>query len=176
MENQPTWVGVVAGSDSDLPLLQETTRMLERLGVGYELTIASAHRSPEKVRAWVQALQTRGIEVVIAAAGGAAHLPGVIAAETTLPVIGLPMPTLYFNGQDSLLSILQMPAGIPVATMAVGKGGAANAAIFAAQILALKYAPIAGALKNFKQELAQGVDKKASKLTQLGIDKYLETL
>lgn len=176
MDTQPKLVGIVVGSDSDLPLLQETTRMLERLGAGYELTIASAHRSPGRVREWVQSLPDKGVEVIIAAAGGAAHLPGVIASETTLPVIGLPMPTLYFNGQDSLLSILQMPAGIPVAAMAVGKGGAANAAVFAAQILALKHEGIAAALRSFRQELAQGVEKKAAKLDQQGIEKYLETL
>lgn len=169
-------VGVVVGSDSDLPVLQETVKMLEYLGIGYDLTIASAHRSPGRVREWVQSLEKRGAEVIIAGAGGAAHLPGVIAGETLLPVIGIPMPTLYFNGEDSLLSIVQMPSGVPVAAMAVGKGGAANAALFAAQILARKYEPIAAALKKFRGELLQGVEKKAGKLAQLGLDKYIETM
>jgi len=175
MPNQPL-VGIVVGSDSDLPVIQETANILEYLGVGYELTIASAHRSPGRVREWVQAIVERGVEVIIAGAGGAAHLPGVIAAETTLPVIGIPMPTLYFNGQDSLLSMVQMPSGIPVASMAVGKAGATNAGIFAAQILALKHEETAKALKKFKLELFQGVEKKAAKLEQLGIDKYIETM
>lgn len=175
MANQ-TLVGIVVGSDSDLPVVQETANILEYLGVGYTLTIASAHRSPARVRAWVQSLAEKGVEVIIAGAGGAAHLPGVIAAETILPVIGMPMPTLYFNGQDSLLSIVQMPSGIPVAAMAVGKAGATNAGIFAAQILALKHPPIAEALKNFKAELFAGVEKKGAKLDALGIAKYVETM
>jgi 5-(carboxyamino)imidazole ribonucleotide mutase len=175
MSSQPL-VGIVIGSDSDLPVIQETANILEYLGVGYELTIASAHRSPSRVREWVGGLKTRGIEVVIAGAGGAAHLPGVIAAETTLPVIGIPMPTLYLNGQDSLFSIVQMPSGIPVATMAVGKAGATNAGVFAAQILALKHEAVAKALQKFKDELFQGVEKKAAKLEQLGVDKYIETM
>jgi 5-(carboxyamino)imidazole ribonucleotide mutase len=171
-----TWVAVVVGSDSDLPVIQETVNILEYLGIGTTLTIASAHRSPQRVREWVQTLAGRGVEVIIAGAGGAAHLPGVIAAETTLPVIGIPMPTLYFNGQDSLLSIVQMPSGIPVAAMAVGKAGATNAGVFAAQILALKHEAVAEALKKFKLELAQGVEKKAAKLDQLGIGQYIETM
>jgi 5-(carboxyamino)imidazole ribonucleotide mutase len=175
MASQPL-VGIVVGSDSDLPVIQETANILEYLGVGFTLTIASAHRSPARVRDWVHSLAERGVEVIVAGAGGAAHLPGVIAAETTLPVIGIPMPTLYFNGQDSLLSIVQMPSGIPVAAMAVGKAGATNAGLFAAQILALKHAPIAEALKNFKAELSQGVEKKGAKLDQLGIAKYIETM
>ncbi len=175
MANQKL-VGIVVGSDSDLPVVQETVNILQYLGVGYELTIASAHRAPTRVREWVRSLREKGVEVIIAGAGGAAHLPGVIAAETTLPVIGIPMPTLYFNGNDSLLSIVQMPSGIPVATMAVGKAGATNAGIFAAQILALKNADIAKALTKFKEELHQGVEKKAGKLEQLGIDKYIETM
>ncbi len=169
-------VGIVVGSDSDLPVLQETVNILDYLGVGYDLTIASAHRSPARVREWVKSMEKRGTEVFIAGAGGAAHLPGVIAAETILPVIGIPMPTLYFSGQDSLYSIVQMPSGVPVAAMAVGKGGATNAGLFAAQILALKYDNVAAALKKFRAELYQGVEKKSAKLEQLGIDKYIETM
>lgn len=175
MSNQPM-VGVVVGSDSDLPVVQETVNILESLGVGCALTVASAHRSPARVREWIQGLPAKGVEVIIAGAGGAAHLPGVIAAETTLPVIGIPMPTLYFNGQDSLLSIVQMPSGIPVAAMAVGKAGATNAGIFAAQILALKHPAVAEALQKFKAELAWGVEKKGAKLDQLGIAKYIDTM
>jgi len=171
-----TLVGIVVGSDSDLPVIQETANILEYLGVGYTLTIASAHRSPGRVREWVHSLAEKGVELIIAGAGGAAHLPGVIAAETILPVIGIPMPTLYFNGQDSLLSIVQMPSGIPVAAMAVGKAGATNAGVFAAQILALKHPAIGEALKNFKSELYQGVEKKAGKLVQMGIAKDIDAM
>jgi 5-(carboxyamino)imidazole ribonucleotide mutase len=169
-------VGIVIGSDSDLPVIQETANILGYLGIEFELTIASAHRSPERVRAWVRAAEGKGIEIIIAGAGGAAHLPGVIAAETTLPVIGVPMPTLYFNGQDSLYSIVQMPSGIPVAAMAVGKAGATNAGVFAAQVLVGKHPEISEPLKKFKAELAQGVEKKAAKLDQLGVDQYIETM
>ncbi len=176
MEPNRTLVGIVVGSDSDLPVIQETVHILEYLGVGYDLTIASAHRSPSRVREWLKAVEKRGVEVIIAGAGGAAHLPGVIASETILPVIGVPMPTLYFNGQDSLLSIVQMPSGIPVAAMAVGKGGATNAGIFAAQILARNHEAVAEALKKFKAELAQGVEKKATKLEQVGVDQYIELM
>jgi 5-(carboxyamino)imidazole ribonucleotide mutase len=170
------WVGIVIGSDSDLPVIQETVNILGFLGVPHELTIASAHRSPERVREWVKAAEAKGVEVFIAGAGGAAHLPGVVAAETVKPVIGVPMPTLYFNGEDSLLSIVQMPSGIPVAAMAVGKAGATNAGLFAAQILANKHEAVAEALKKFKAELAQGVEKKAAKLDALGLDKYIESM
>jgi 5-(carboxyamino)imidazole ribonucleotide mutase len=169
-------VGIIIGSDSDLPVIQETVNILEYIGVGYDLTIASAHRSPARVREWVKGMEKRGVEVFIAGAGGAAHLPGVVAAETIIPVIGIPMPTLYFNGQDSLLSIVQMPSGIPVAAVAVGKAGATNAGLFAAQMLARKYDKIAETLRTFRQELVQGIDKKAGKLEQLGIDKYIETM
>ncbi|MCK5241806.1 5-(carboxyamino)imidazole ribonucleotide mutase [bacterium] len=169
-------VGIIIGSDSDLPTIQETVNILEYIGVGYDLTIASAHRSPARVREWIKSMEKRSVEVFIAGAGGAAHLPGVVAAETIVPVIGIPMPTLYFNGQDSLLSIVQMPSGIPVAAVAVGKAGATNAGLFAAQILARKYDHIAETLRKFRQELAQGIDKKAGKLEQLGIDKYIETM
>ncbi len=169
-------VGIIIGSDSDLPVIQETVNILEHIGVGYDITIASAHRSPARVRSWVQAMEKRGVEVFIAGAGGAAHLPGVIAGETIVPVIGIPMPTLYFNGQDSLLSIIQMPSGIPVAAVAVGKAGATNAGLLAAQMLAGQYEAIAESLKKFRQELQQGVEKKAEKLKQIGIDKYIDTM
>ena len=169
-------VGIVVGSDSDLPVIQETVNMLDSLGVTHEVTVASAHRTPERTRAWLQGVTQRGAEVIIAGAGGAAHLPGVIAAETILPVIGVPMPTLYFGGEDSLYSIVQMPSGTPVAAMAVGKAGAANAGIFAAQILARKHEGVAEALRRFKTDLGSRVEKKAAKLEQLGIHKYVENM
>ena len=169
-------VGIVVGSDSDLPVIHNTAKRLESFGINYHLTIASAHRSPARVKQWIQNMEKKGVEVFIAGAGGAAHLPGVVAAETILPVIGVPMPTIYLNGQDSLYSIVQMPSGMPVATMAIGKAGAINAAILAAQILGRKYEPIANNLKKFKQELVQGVERKANKLDKVGADDYLETM
>lgn len=176
MTNQQISVAIVVGSDSDLPVIQSTTKTLEKLSVVYEITIASAHRSPELVQSWIKAMEDKGVEVFIAGAGGAAHLPGVVAAATVRPVIGIPMPTLYFSGEDSLLSIVQMPSGIPVATVAVGKAGATNAAILAAQIISLHNDELTGRLKDFKQELAKGVEKKAVKLSEIGVDQYIETM
>jgi 5-(carboxyamino)imidazole ribonucleotide mutase len=129
---------VILGSKTDLPLMQSCTTQLEAFGIEYELKVISAHRDPAGVMEWASTATTRGIKVVIAAAGGAAHLPGVVAAWTDLPVIGVPVPTEYLGGQDSLYSIVQMPAGIPVATVAIGIAGAKNAAWLAARILALQ--------------------------------------
>ena len=128
-------VGVILGSKSDLPLMEACTRQLEELGIESELKVCSAHRDPEGVMRWASSARERGLKVVIAAAGGAAHLPGVVAAWTDLPVIGVPVPTQYLGGVDSLYSIVQMPAGIPVATVAIGEAGARNAAWLAARIL-----------------------------------------
>jgi 5-(carboxyamino)imidazole ribonucleotide mutase len=130
-------VGVILGSKSDLPLMEDCLSQLGELGVEAELKVCSAHRNPAGVMEWAQSARERGLKVVIAAAGGAAHLPGVVAAWTELPVIGVPVPTQHLGGQDSLYSIVQMPAGIPVATMAIGKAGAKNAAWFAARILGI---------------------------------------
>jgi 5-(carboxyamino)imidazole ribonucleotide mutase len=148
--------------------------MLEQLSIPYELTIASAHRTPERVRSWVKSVQDRGGKAIIAGAGGAAHLPGVVASETILPVIGVPMPTLYFGGQDSLLSIVQMPAGIPVATMAVGKAGAKNAALFAAQMLATHMSEIVEHMRNYRESMRKSIERKNEQLAQHGIAKYLD--
>jgi 5-(carboxyamino)imidazole ribonucleotide mutase len=130
-------VGVILGSKTDLPLMESCTTQLEAFGIEYEVKILSAHRDPAGVMEWASSAASRGIKVVIAAAGGAAHLPGVVAAWTDLPVIGVPMPTEHLGGEDSLFSIVQMPAGIPVATVAIGIAGAKNAAWLAARILAL---------------------------------------
>ena len=130
-------VGVILGSKSDLPLMESCTTQLDAFAISYELKICSAHRDPGGVRDWATTAADRGIRVVIAAAGGAAHLPGVVAAWTDLPVIGVPVPTEHLGGQDSLYSIVQMPAGIPVATVAIGTAGAKNAAWLAARILSL---------------------------------------
>lgn len=136
-------VGVILGSRSDLPLMEDCLKQLEDLGIEAELKVCSAHRDPAGVMEWAQNARERGLRVVIAAAGGAAHLPGVVAAWTDLPVIGVPVPTQHLGGVDSLYSIVQMPAGIPVATMAIGAAGAKNAAWFAARVLGITDATIA---------------------------------
>jgi 5-(carboxyamino)imidazole ribonucleotide mutase len=156
-------VSIVMGSDSDLEIMQEAGKSLEGFGIPYEIDVTSAHRSPDRSADFAQKAASRGIRVIIAGAGGAAHLAGVIAAHTTLPVIGVPI-TSVLNGLDSLLSTVQMPAGIPVATVAIGKAGATNAGILAAQILALSDEGIAKKMVQHKTKLAQGVDEKSKKL------------
>lgn len=159
-------VAIVMGSDSDLEIMNEAARSLDDFGISYEMDIASAHRSPARTSEFARAALSRGIKVIIAGAGGAAHLAGVIAAETTLPVIGVPIPSTSLNGMDSLLSIVQMPAGIPVATVAIGKAGATNAGILAAQIVGLSNKTVAGKLNGLKVKLAQSVEEKSLKLRQ----------
>ncbi|NLC07002.1 MAG: 5-(carboxyamino)imidazole ribonucleotide mutase [Syntrophomonadaceae bacterium] len=171
--NKPV-VGIVIGSDSDLPVMQEATRTLDQLGVPYELTIASAHRTPARAEEYAASAETRGLEVIIAAAGGAAHLGGVIAAWTTLPVIGVPIKTSTLSGVDSLYSMVQMPAGVPVATVSIN--GAKNAAILAAQILGVKDPAIRERVRKLKQDQGQEVEAKAERLAQLGIDGYLKEM
>ena len=146
-------VGVVMGSKSDMPVLQETSEVLDQLEVEHELVVASAHRTPDKVREYGQSARGRGIEVLIAAAGGSAGLPGVLASWTTLPVIGIPLPSSDLNGVDALYAIAQMPPGIPVACVAVGSWGARNAAFLAAQILAVKNDRIRQAYDSYRQGL-----------------------
>jgi len=148
-------VGIVIGSKTDEPLIQPALDMLRQLNVKHELSIISAHRNPEKVREYGSKARERGIEVIIAAAGGAAHLPGVLASWTTLPVIGVPLPTSELQGVDSLYSIVQMPAGAPVACVGIGTSGAKNAALLAVQILGLKYEEIRDAYEKYKQKLAE---------------------
>jgi 5-(carboxyamino)imidazole ribonucleotide mutase len=148
-------VGVVGGSRSDFPVLEQATAMLERLGVPNELRVVSAHRSPDHLYRYAETAPGRGIRVIIAGAGGAAHLPGMLAAKTTLPVIGVPMPTKALDGLDSLLSIVQMPRGIPVATVAIGN--AENAALLAVEILALSDPALAARLERFRADQTQTV-------------------
>jgi len=143
-------VGVVGGSRTDFPVLEQATAMLERLGVAHELRVVSAHRSPDHLYRYAESAAGRGLRVLIAGAGGAAHLPGMLAAKTILPVIGVPMPTKALDGLDSLLSIAQMPRGIPVATVAIGS--AENAALLAAEILALSDAALARRLEQFRAD------------------------
>ncbi|MFH1088100.1 MAG: 5-(carboxyamino)imidazole ribonucleotide mutase [Chloroflexota bacterium] len=146
-------VGIVLGSRNDEPLVESTVETLKSLGIDYELSVLSAHRNPEGVRAYASTAAQKGIEVIIAAAGGAAHLPGVIAGWTDLPVIGIPLPTSDLKGVDSLYSIVQMPPGVPVACVSVGKWGATNAALLAAQILGLKYDAVKKAFREYKEGL-----------------------
>jgi len=157
-------VSIVMGSDSDLDIMREAAKALEDFGINYEIDVTSAHRSPERTAEFARKAADRGIRVIIAGAGGAAHLAGVIAAHTSLPVIGVPIPSTSLNGLDSLLATVQMPAGIPVATVAIGKAGATNAGILAAQILALGSAALAKKLDAHKQNLANSVEEKSRKL------------
>ena len=150
-------VSILMGSKSDWPLMEQAGLLLDTLNISYEARVLSAHRTPDALFDYVKSLETRGVEVVIAGAGGAAHLPGVIAAKTLLPVIGVPMPSQALNGMDSLLSIVQMPAGIPVATMAIGKAGAINAGLFAASILSVKNPAIRAAIKIYREKQAQAI-------------------
>jgi 5-(carboxyamino)imidazole ribonucleotide mutase len=143
-------VAVIMGSQSDWPTLHHTVEMLEQLGVNHEAKIVSAHRTPERLYEFAKGAEKRGIQVIIAAAGGAAHLPGMTASMTTLPVLGVPIRSETLMGLDSLLSIVQMPAGVPVGTLAIGKAGAVNAAVLAASILALNDATIAKKLKKYR--------------------------
>ena len=147
-------IGVVIGSKSDTDVIQPTLSTLDQLGIVYELSVVSAHRSPEKLRNYGLGAEEKGLELIIAAAGSAAHLPGVLASWTSVPVIGIPVPNGALHGIDALLSIVQMPGGVPVACVGIGKGGATNAALLAAQILGMKYDDIKQAYKKYKTELA----------------------
>jgi phosphoribosylaminoimidazole carboxylase PurE protein len=153
-------VGIIMGSDTDLPVMMETTKVLAKFGVAYELEVTSAHRSPARTHEYATTAIARGLKVIIVAAGGAAHLAGVVAAVTTLPVVGVPIASTSLNGLDSLLSTVQMPAGIPVATMAIDKAGAINAAVFAVEILATSDQELRQKLAAYKEELARGVAEK----------------
>jgi phosphoribosylaminoimidazole carboxylase PurE protein len=153
-------VGIIMGSESDFSVMEEALKILDLFSVEYDVTISSAHRTPEKTSEFSRSARERGIEVIIAGAGFAAHLAGVIASATTLPVIGVPIDSSPLHGLDSLLSTVQMPGGVPVASMSIGKTGAKNAAIFAVQILSLKYPQIYEKLINYKNDLRKDVEKK----------------
>ena len=150
--SQTPLVGIVMGSDSDWPVLRAAAVALKDLGIPYEARVLSAHRTPDEALDYAATAEARGIKVLIGAAGAAAHLAGVLAAKTTLPVLAVPMPSKYLQGLDSLLSMVQMPGGIPVATFAIGEAGATNAALFAASMLALNDIDIANKLKAFRQQ------------------------
>jgi phosphoribosylaminoimidazole carboxylase PurE protein len=157
-------VSIVMGSDSDLDIMCAAATALEDFGIRYEMDVTSAHRSPERTAEYARKAAAKGIRVIIAGAGGAAHLAGIIAAHTSLPVIGVPIPSTSLQGMDSLLATVQMPAGIPVATVAIGKPGATNAGILAAQILALSSEALAKKMVAHKERLANSVEEKSKKL------------
>jgi phosphoribosylaminoimidazole carboxylase PurE protein len=158
-------VSVVMGSDSDLPIMTEATKVLGEFGIGHELILTSAHRTPQRTTKFASSAAGRGIKVIIVGAGAAAHLAGVIASQTTLPVIGVPINATALNGLDALLSTVQMPGGIPVATMAIGKAGAKNAALFAARILSLEDKGLSARLSAYIKKMAKDVEKKQKNLT-----------
>jgi phosphoribosylaminoimidazole carboxylase PurE protein len=155
---------ILMGSDSDAPVMQGAVDILRELGIGCEMTVASAHRSPERVMRLVGEAPGRGVRVFIVGAGAAAHLAGVVAAHTTMPVIGVPIDSSALNGLDALLSTVQMPPGVPVATVSIGKPGATNAGVLAAQILALSDTAIAGRLADYKKKLAEKVEQAAMRV------------
>lgn len=165
-------VGIVMGSDSDLPVMQKAAQMLEKFGISYEMTVISAHRMPDIFFDYANTAEQKGFEVIIAGAGGAAHLPGMAAAIFPLPVIGVPIHTKSLGGVDSLYSIVQMPSGIPVATVAID--GGANAGILAAKIIATHDEEVLKKLKEFKIEQRNGVVAKKEKLEKVGYEKYYE--
>ncbi len=165
-QHRPALVGILMGSDSDFSVMSEAGKTLDKFGIPYEMEVVSAHRTPARAHEYATTALSRGLKVLIAAAGAAAHLAGVIAANTTLPVIGVPMASSSLNGLDALLATVQMPGGVPVATMAIDKAGAVNAAIFAAEILAVSDAEMARKLVEHKESLARSVDEKNERLKQ----------
>ncbi len=164
-------IGIIMGSDSDLPIMQEAAKILDQFEVSYELSIVSAHRTPEKMYDYATSARKRGIQVIIAGAGGAAHLPGMVAAMTELPVIGVPVQSKTMSGIDSLYSIVQMPPGVPVATVAIN--GARNAGILAAQIIGASDTKVADTVAAFKQSMKTEVLAKAEKVEDIGYVAYV---
>ena len=164
-------VGIVMGSDSDMPIMAKAAEILDKFGIDYEMTIISAHREPDIFFDWAKSAEEKGIKVIIAGAGKAAHLPGMCAALFPMPVVGIPMKTSDLGGVDSLYSIVQMPSGIPVATVAIN--GGANAGILAAKILATSDPELLAKLKNYSEEMKNDVVKKEDKLESIGYKEYL---
>lgn len=171
MDNKPL-VGIIMGSDSDLPVMSEAAKVMEEFDIPYEITVVSAHRTPQKMYDYAKTAKERGLKVIIAGAGGAAHLPGMTAAITSLPVIGVPVKTKTLNGVDSLYSIVQMPGGIPVATVAIN--GAKNAGLLAVQIIGSFDNKISEKIIKYKNELQNSVEIKAQHLENEGFSKYIE--
>lgn len=150
-------IGIIMGSNSDWPVMRHAAQFLEQFGISYEARVVSAHRTPDLMFEYAETARERGIQAIIAGAGGAAHVPGMVAAKTTLPVLGVPVPSKYLRGEDSLLSIVQMPKGIPVATFAIGEAGAANAALFAVSLLSNHDPELAAKLADFRERQKQAV-------------------
>ena len=167
-------VGIVMGSDSDMPIMAKAAEILDKFGIDYEMTIISAHREPDIFFEWAKSAEEKGIRVIIAGAGKAAHLPGMCAALFPMPVVGIPMKTSDLGGVDSLYSIVQMPSGIPVATVAIN--GGANAGILAAKILATSDAELLAKVKSYSEEMKNDVVKKADKLESIGYKEYLSQM
>ncbi|GAX36600.1 5-(carboxyamino)imidazole ribonucleotide mutase [Nodularia sp. NIES-3585] len=165
-------IGIIMGSDSDLPTMKDAIAICEEFGVEVEVAIVSAHRTPERMVQYAQQAHERGLKVIIAGAGGAAHLPGMVASLTPLPVIGVPVATRNLQGVDSLYSIVQMPGGIPVATVAIGN--AKNAGLLAVQIIATHQPKLSEKVQQYRQTLSESVMAKQAKLEQLGYEKYLQ--
>ncbi len=157
-------IGIVMGSDSDWPVMEQAANMLDQLGIAYHATVASAHRTPERARAFAKGAEEGGYKAIIVGAGAAAHLGGVLAAEVNIPVIGVPIDSSPLKGMDALLATVQMPGGVPVACMAIGKAGAKNAGVFAAQIVAQSDPQVAARLVRYREEMAQQVARKAEAL------------
>ncbi|PIT49526.1 5-(carboxyamino)imidazole ribonucleotide mutase [Snodgrassella alvi] len=150
-------IGIIMGSNSDYPVMQQAEQFLQQFNIPYEIRIVSAHRTPDLMFEYAESARARGLKAIIAGAGGAAHLPGMVAAKTTVPVLGVPVPSKYLRGEDSLLSIVQMPKGVPVATFAIGEAGAANAALFATSLLANDNPQLAQKLADFRENQKQSV-------------------
>ncbi|MDR1914851.1 MAG: 5-(carboxyamino)imidazole ribonucleotide mutase [Clostridiales bacterium] len=164
-------IGIIMGSDSDLPIMKEAAKIIKQLDISYEMAIVSAHRTPDRMYKYANIAKARGIKVIIAGAGGAAHLPGMVAAITSIPVIGVPVKTSALSGLDSLLSIVQMPSGVPVATVAINNSF--NAGLLAAQIIACSDHKLYDRLMDYKSELSRSVEKKAARLESQGYEEYL---
>ncbi|MCW6036990.1 5-(carboxyamino)imidazole ribonucleotide mutase [Spirulina subsalsa FACHB-351] len=173
MNTTQALVGIIMGSDSDLPTLEAAIAICKQFAIPHEVAIVSAHRTPERMVHYAKTAHTRGLKVIIAGAGGAAHLPGMVASLTPLPVIGVPVPTRYLQGVDSLYSIVQMPRGIPVATVAIGN--AQNAGLLAVQILAAHQPELLEKVQQYRQDLSQSVLDKQTNLDQMGSQNYLKT-
>ena len=165
-------IGIIMGSNSDWAVMEHAARVLEQFGVAYEAKVVSAHRTPDLMFEYAKSAQQRGLQAIIAGAGGAAHLPGMVASQTTLPVLGVPVPSKYLRGEDSLLSIVQMPKGVPVATFAIGEAGAANAALFAISLLANQDNALAQKLADFRAQQTQSV--LAMTLPPVGTDEPVD--
>ena len=171
--NKPL-VGIIMGSDSDLPVMSAAAAMCDEFGIDYEVTVVSAHRTPDRLVKYAKSAEKRGLRVIITGAGGAAHLPGMVASMTELPVIGVPVRGSNLEGMDSLLSIVQMPGGVPVATVAINN--AKNAGILAVQILGVKNDELREKIKNYKNEMSEEVEKKAEKLEEIKYSEYLKLM